>query len=105
MGEVEKRGVKERGWMNDREEREDGENATRNRSTNLAILLTEIESMNVIICGRHRWTKGLSAVIKFSFTLKSTKLAMFCVLFVTSFSVLSAVGLGGSAKKKNYSPM
>ena len=63
-------------------------------------LLTEISLMNFIIGGRLRWTKGLSAVIKFSFTLNSTKLAMFWVVFVTSFSVLSAVGLGGSDEIK-----
>ncbi len=36
--------------------------------------------------------------MNFSFTLNSTKLAIFMVHFATSFNVLSAVGLGGSEK-------
>ena len=59
-----------------------------------------MSSINLIICCRQRWTNGLSAVMKFSFTLNSTKLATFWVHFVTSFSVRSAVGLGGSVERK-----
>ena len=38
--------------------------------------------------------------MNFSFTLNSTKLAMFIVHLATSFSVRSAVGLGGSGGRK-----
>ena len=40
--------------------------------------------------------KGLRAVMNGSLERNSTKLASFCTPFVTSFSVLSAVGEGGS---------
>ena len=63
------------------------------------IILTAISSMNTLIRGMFCWMKGLRAVIKRSFALNSTRLAMFWTAFATSFSVRSAFGLGGSEER------
>ena len=60
--------------------------------------LTEISSMKHLMCGMYSLMKALRYSIKLSLVLNSTRFAKFWMVLVTSFNVLSAMGLGKSTQ-------